>query len=453
MGLSDSACYAMMKIRNLWNNGKYMSEAVLQNKNWMGRFLLIAVGQTVSLIGSSAVQFALIWWLASETGSPLMMSFASLAAFVPQMLLGPFAGVWIDRLKRKNIIISADLFQGAVALAFAFFFISGTPPFWSVFVVLGIRAIGGVFHTPAIQSAIPMLVPQDQLMRANSWSQFMQSGAFMLGPVLGAAMYAALPLWIILLSDLVGAVAACITVAAVKIPDPPRTDEAPHFFRELKEGAIAFLRDKKLTITAAASVLTMVFFMPVGSFYPLMTSDHFNATAWHAGVVEFVYAGGMMACALALSWFKPKNKFRVIHIALVGMGTTILLCGILPPTMTAFWIFVVLCGLMGASGNLYNIPFVAYIQETMPYEAMGRVFSLIGSVSSIAMPLGLIIAGPVAEKYGIALWFVIAGVVMIAIATTSAVFVLPHNKQSVLKPTMPDETDAMQQCSDNGELK
>lgn len=74
----------------------------------------------------------------------------------------------------------------------------------------------------------------------------MQSGAFMLGPVLGAAMYAALPMWLILLSDLVGAVAASLTVASVKIPDPPHTEtEKPHFFREMREGAAVFFAGQK----------------------------------------------------------------------------------------------------------------------------------------------------------------------------------------------------------------
>ena len=90
--------------------------------NWKRNFLTIAGGQTVSLIGSAAVQFSLIWWLASETGSPIMMSIAGVFAFLPQLILGPFVGVWVDRLSRKTVIIAADLFIGLVALVFALVF-------------------------------------------------------------------------------------------------------------------------------------------------------------------------------------------------------------------------------------------------------------------------------------------------------------------------------------------
>jgi len=112
---------------------------------WRRKFLTIAVGQTVSLVGSSAVQFAMIWWMAKETASPMMMSMAGLVAFLPQLILGPFAGVWIDRMRRKYVVIAADLFIGLVAAGFAVFFAAGSPPVWTVCLVLGIRAVGRYF--------------------------------------------------------------------------------------------------------------------------------------------------------------------------------------------------------------------------------------------------------------------------------------------------------------------
>lgn len=196
-----------------------------QTLKWKKNFFIIAIGQSFSLIGSSAVQFALMWWLASETSSPMVLAISGLAAFLPQILLGSFAGVWIDRLKRKVIVICADLFIGFTALLFALYFLIGNPPYWSAFIVIGVRSIGNVFHTPAIQSIIPMLVPKDKLIKANGWSQFMESGAFMLGPALGAVMYSAFPFPIILLSDFIGAVIASITVGIIKIPEIEREEK------------------------------------------------------------------------------------------------------------------------------------------------------------------------------------------------------------------------------------
>lgn len=378
---------------------------------WKQKFFTIAIGQAISLIGSSAVQFALIWWLASETGSPMVMAVSGLAAFLPQIFLGPFAGVWVDRLKRKYVIICADLFMGLVAVVFAIVLWTGHPPYWSACAVLGIRAIGNVFHTPAIQSVIPQLVPTDKLLKANGWSTFLQSGAFMLGPVLGAAMYAALPLPAVLLTDFAGALAASITVAVIKIPEPVHENQhLPHFMREMKEGALAVMKDRKLLRLMAAGTVSMVFFLPLASYYPLMSSTYFKASPWYGSMVEILYAAGMMICAALFgSLGKSGNKIRISYFGLAGIGITSFICGILPPDMWAWYVFAVTCMFMGGCGSIFNIPCMAYLQENIPKEAQGRAFSLIGSLFSLAMPVGLLISSPVAQRFGVTMWFLAAG--------------------------------------------
>ena len=395
----------------------------MQPPHWRRSFFTVIAGQTVSLLGSSAVQFSLIWWLASETASPMMLAFSGLLAFLPQMLLGPFAGVWIDRLKRKTVLIGADLFTGLVATAFAaMFFVMEQPPYCTACVALGLRAVGGVFHTPAMQATIPLLVPREELVRAGGWGQFLQSGSFMLGPVIGAAMYAALPLPVILLTDLFGALVAALAVALVRLPELPlrRDAAAPNVLRELKEGAAVYARDRKLCFMTACITIGLVFFLPLSSFYPLMTSDYFQGTAWQGSLVELLYAAGMMLSALLTGMLgRMQNKLAWVHLGLLGIGATSLLCGLLPPTAFGYWAFAVLCMLMGASGNLYGIPYTAYLQETIPPELQGLAFSLMGSVMSFAMPIGLLISGPVAEAYGVPLWCALTGAVFLLTTAVS----------------------------------
>jgi DHA3 family macrolide efflux protein-like MFS transporter len=382
------------------------------NNHWKRIFYTIAAGQAVSYIGSSAVQFALIWWLTKETGSALMLSLAGLFAYLPQALLGPFAGVWVDRLKRKTVMIAADLFTGLVALVFAGAFFVGSPPYWAACLVLGIRAIGSVFHSPALQAAIPLLVPQEELVRANSVNQFIFVGSFMLGPVIGAAMFAVWPMEIILLSDLAGALAACLAISVVKIPELERkTQEAKYFFREMKEGLLIFLEDKKLFSLTVFSMMVFLFIMPLGSLYPLMVNGYFGGTAWHLSIVQIIYGIGMMAGAALIGGIGKKitNKIAVSISGLFLYAITALLCGILPPTTAALWIFAAICLVMGSGNNIFSIPFYTYMQETIPSEKQGRAFSLVGCLMSLTQPFGLLIAGPVAEIFGVAFYFIIAG--------------------------------------------
>ena len=161
-----------------------------KNSRWKKSFFTIVLGQAVSLIGSSGVQFALIWWLAEQTSSPLIMGIAGIAAFLPMTLLSPFAGVAADRYSRKAICIASDMSAGILALIYAILLYFADLPVSSVLLVLFLRGIGGTFQQPAMQAIIPQLVPQDQLMKANGWIQLISSGSFILGPVVGALLYA-----------------------------------------------------------------------------------------------------------------------------------------------------------------------------------------------------------------------------------------------------------------------
>lgn len=412
-----------------------------KNKNtsrWKARFFTITAGQTVSLIGSSAVQFALIWWLASETQSPMILGISGLAAFLPITFLSPIAGVWADRFNRKTICICADLFIGLSALVFAGFMWKYKVPSQYVILVLFLRGIGDTFHQPSIRAIVPQLVPPESLVNANGWSQFMQSGAFMLGPVLGAALLAALPMPIILLTDTLGAVAASAMLGVVKIPALEKTGSGEHhkiqekgsFFRELKEGAQVYLEDPKLLILMSAQTLSMVFFLPLSSFYPLMTSSYFKLGPWHASAVELAFAMGMLISSLLLgSFIKIKNKLKTAYLGLLGVGLTSALCGLVPPAMWGWWAFAILCGLLGASGNIHSIPTIAYMQETIPPEKMGRAFSLLGMAGSLAMPVGLLIASPVAERIGVHMWFLVTGIAILLI-TVWAVAAQRANKKT-----------------------
>lgn len=383
--------------------------------NWKKSFLIIAAGQTVSLIGSSAVQFSLIWWLAIQTDSPLILSLAGLTAFLPQFFLGPFAGVWIDRMRKKTVVITADLFIGLVSGGFALLYFTAEPKYWLVFLILGIRAVGTVFHTPAMQALVPRLVPVEELLRANGWSQFIQSGAFMLGPVLGGIMYSALPMWVILLTDLLGAAAACATVAFVNVADDTASPAAKtDFFEELKEGVVVFLDSKILRSVLIVTFISMVFFMPLSSLYPLMTSSYFKLGPVYGSIVEFGYALGMLLISLVMGRLGERfHKVKLAYFGLLILGVTSVICGILPkdPVMF-FWIFAVSCTVMGAGANFYGIPLTAYMQETIPPEKMGRAFSLWGTVMSLAMPLGLLISGPVSERLGVSFWFFVSGLII-----------------------------------------
>ena len=176
-----------------------------KTKNWKKNFFTIYIGQAFSLLSSSAVQFSIIWWITVQTGSALALTIASVVGLLPQAIIGPFAGVWVDQYNRKAIMIIADctVAISSLMLGIAFFF--GTPSMIFVYGILFIRALGETFHKPAMQAMIPQLVPESELTKAGGLGQMVSSGCTMIGPMLGALLMSITTLQYVMLVDIIGA--------------------------------------------------------------------------------------------------------------------------------------------------------------------------------------------------------------------------------------------------------
>lgn len=390
---------------------------MLKEQKWKSKFLLVALGQAVSLLGSHGVQFALIWWMAEQTSSPLVLGMSGLVAYLPMTLFSPLAGIAADRYNRKFISIFSDMAMGVAALLYAVLLYFFDLPVWTVFIMLCVRGIGSTFQQPAIQSIIPQLVPADQLVKTNGWMQLMNAGSFLLGPVIGAVLYGAFPLSVVLMSDVIGAILASLALAVVKVPKLEKhLSEHESMINQFQEGLAVFKEDRKLFYIIVAEALCMFFYAPLSAFYPLMTSDYFNLSAMHGSAVELSFAVGMIVSSLLFSSvLKIERKIRVSYIGLFGMGITSAVCGIIPPVFIGWLFFACMCACLGASGNVHMIPLTAYIQETVAAEKMGRAFSVLTLISSATMPIGLLFSSPIAEKVGVSAWFLLSGISMIVI--------------------------------------
>lgn len=403
-----------------------------KNKKWKSQFIVVALGQAISMLGSQGVQFALIWWLAEKTSSPLMLGISGIVAYLPMSLFSPIAGIAADRYNRKFISIFSDMTMGMIALIYAVLLFFLDLPVWTVFVMLCVRGIGSTFQQPAIQSIIPQLVPKDQLVKTNGWMQLLNSGSFLLGPVIGASLYAIFPMSVVLMSDVVGAILASVALAVVKIPKLEKTEnEKQRFVTEIKEGLQVFREDKKLFYIVIAEALCMFFYAPLSSFYPLMTSDYFDLSAMYGSAVELSFAIGMIVSSLLFSSvLKVERKIRVSFIGLLGMGIASVICGVIPPVYIGWFFFAASCMCLGVAENVHRIPLTAYIQETVAPKKMGRAFSVLTLISSVPMPVGLLFSSPIAEKVGVNVWFFISGLCMLTLTTLVLIrYAAKHRRQ------------------------
>ncbi|MGE5437857.1 MAG: MFS transporter, partial [Syntrophothermus sp.] len=179
--------------------------------NWKKTFLIIWSGQAFSLITTALVQFSIIFWITKETGSATVLSFAAIAAILPNIIFGPFIGVWVDRYSRKMIMVLSDYFIAFFSLVAAVLFYYNVIEVWHIYVLLVLRSAGSAFYMPAMQAVTPLLAPEEQLMRVNSVNQSLFSASNIAGPALGAVLISFFSMEVIMLSDVLGAVIASST--------------------------------------------------------------------------------------------------------------------------------------------------------------------------------------------------------------------------------------------------
>lgn len=383
--------------------------------NWKQSFALIFSGQIFSILTSFMVQFAIIWHLTETTGSAGVLMIAGLAGFLPQALLGPFVGVWLDRWNRKATMMAADSVIALSSLLLGAYYLWGEPSLWIVCVILFIRSAASSFHAPAFQAAIPLLAPKDQLTRVAGWHQLVFSSSSVLGPALGIAVYSAFSLGTVLLLDVAGALIANIMLLLVKIQQPkPERVQAPSFRKEFAIGWRAFLSAKPVVTITVASAVFGIMFMPLAMLFPLMTLEHFGRGGYSASLIEAVFGIGMILGGALLSVYASRWKDSTyMCISLLAIGLTCLLCGIIGKD--AFVVFAVLSFFMGAAAPLFHGPFMAMIQKSYEPEKLGRVISFVTSLGMLTSPIGLALAGPVAERFGVQVWFFWSGIVVILI--------------------------------------
>jgi DHA3 family macrolide efflux protein-like MFS transporter len=190
-------------------------------EKWFRTYFTIWVGQFVSMLTSYAVNFAVIIWLSLEMQSAEVLAYAGIAGLLPQALIGPFAGVFIDRLNRKKVMIYSDLFIAFSTFLMILVLKQGYQDLILIYILLGLRSIGSAFHSPAMQAITPLIVPEDDLLRVAGINQLLQSVSSIAGPALGALAITYLPISEVLYLDIIGAAGAIISLSLVIIPSLP----------------------------------------------------------------------------------------------------------------------------------------------------------------------------------------------------------------------------------------
>jgi DHA3 family macrolide efflux protein-like MFS transporter len=383
---------------------------------WAPRFFTVWGGQVFSLFGSALVQFALVWYLTQQTGSATVLAAATLAALLPQIVLGPFVGALVDRWNRRIVMILADGFIALVTLGLVILFAIGKIQIWHIYVVVALRSLGGAFQSPAMQASTSLMVPDKHLSRVAGMNQTLQGAINIIAPPTGALLMTTLPMQGILFIDITTAILAISPLFFIPIPQPVRMNgdkpmaeaEKSNFLQDVRAG-LAYVGAWP-GLMAILIMATMINFLltPAGSLMPLLVTKHFGLGALQFGVMDSVWGFGVIAGGLILSiWGGFKSKIVTSLCGIIGIGLGILLVGMAPSNLFALALVGYL--ISGFTNPIANGPLFALIQSTVRPDMQGRVMSLIMSAAMAMSPLSLLVAGPISDWLGIRIWFWIGG--------------------------------------------
>ncbi|MCB1054798.1 MAG: MFS transporter [Acidobacteria bacterium] len=379
----------------------------------MSRFLALIFGQTASQLGSGLTSFALGVWMFETSGSATRFALVAFFAMVPQLFVMPLAGHLADRWSRKGTMIVGDGIAGVLTLVLFLVFHFGLETYWIIYLVVGISAASTAVQQVGFQASVAMLVPRDQLGRANGLVQLGRSISMLFSPLAAGYLLGILGVDGILSIDLVTMVLAVGTVALVRFPamgvrpeeaaaagaakddaaaEPAETGPPARKPSAFAEGW-AYLRQRRglLGLLAAFSCVNFCLGSVEALLTPLVLS---MADETVLGQVLFFAGAGMLTGGLLLStWGGPRRRVRGIMILVALEGLVLVVCGSQPAVIfvtTAAFLFMVMTPMVAGTSQ-------ALWQSKVELELQGRVFAVRQTLAMASLPLAYLTAGPLAD--------------------------------------------------------
>jgi DHA3 family macrolide efflux protein-like MFS transporter len=421
-------------------------------------FIIIWLGQTVSLVGSGLTGFALGVWVYQTTGSATQFALIAVCTALPRIGLSPLAGALVDRWDRRWAMIIGDSGAALGTLAIALLFFSNQLEVWHIYLATAFSSAFSTLQWPAYAAITPLLVSKKNLGRANGLAQFGRAASEILAPALAGVLVLAIQVQGVILIDAATFIFAVATLLLVRVPHPPSTTEKKTgrgtLWREMVYGWI-YLKARPGLMGLLIFLATVNFFW--GMLAVLITPMVLSFTSADAlGVIISVAGLGMLAGSLVMTaWGGPRRRIYGVLGFEMFSAISFVLMGWRP----SGWLIA-----LGAFTAHFAIAIIfasnqALWQSKVAPEVQGRVFATQQTVAQAAMPLAFLIAGPLADYVfnpwlmprgiltgsvgpfigigpgrGIALLFIVMGLVKFGVALTG--FLNSHIRQ--VEDELPD---------------
>lgn len=381
---------------------------IFKNKD----FMLLWLGQLVSLLGNNMHSLAVMWYVLEKTGSTVKTGITLVFTVLPMVLLSPITGALADRWDRKKIIVISDFVNGVLVGIIFLLIHMNSLEIWMLYLLSAFMSVSKAFFGPAIGAAVPSIVKKDNLIKANSLTQMTRYGTSIFGPIIGGVFIALIGIPGLFLLDSISYILSSISECFIKIPKinekKDDNETSASILDDIKEGVEFALKNKELLHFIIVGGFIINFFLaPLSMTITVFSRDILKLGSEGAGIL----LGAIGIGGLIISFLTPIINKKVGHYTLTFIGLT---CEgislILFSLSTNFYAAIASLFLMGLSVGICNISLSTVFQTLIPNHMMGRVGSSLGIITGITPPLGIFLAGILLERFSIPNITLISGI-------------------------------------------
>lgn len=377
-------------------------------------FFFLQFSQIFTLLGSSIVRFALIWWITIETENPIFLSVMFFLAFIPQVTITPFIGVLVDKYSRKYIILVADSLQAFVTFILYIVFSINAQNVIFIFIIYTIRSVLQILHLPTYYAIIPTIVPKEKLNRVNGINHLTIGLISLIGPIFSALLIEIYSIKDIFLIDIFTFLIALIPLIIIKIPRnvsiKSEEENDSSLIKNLKSGILEIKKVPGLFSLIFLAILFNFLIRPIMLLMPYYIYVIHSGTALDLSLVFIFYNLGNISAAILNSLKKQwKHKVNLIILGLIGIFISNFFIIFAP--IGLFLLMGLGLFIQGFLMSPINTIYLTLLQTVVPKNKVGRIISIDHTLSMAINPIGTIIAGPLAEMIGTRLlYFLFAGI-------------------------------------------
>lgn len=405
---------------------------------WNRNFIMVVVGQIISLFGNAIIRFALPLYLLNETESAALFGIVTACAFIPMIVLAPIGGILADRVNKRNIMVVLD-FSTAI-LVLAIIILLGKINLvalllCALFILYGINGA----YQPAVQASIPILLSGENIMQGNSVINLVSSFAGLVGPVIGGALFGFYGIMPILYVSIFCFLISAIMEIFIQIPfqrKPARGNIFAIGYGDLKESFRYMYREQPVIMqfSLAVAAINMILSSLVIIGLPVIITqmlgfDGETANRFY-GYAESVFAMGSLCGGMGAGLFAQKTKAKNGYLLLLYDALTLIPIGIAimvtMQTMISYIIILISCFFMALLSTLFSIQIMSYLQMIVPVDLIGKVISCAMCIGMCASPIGQAMYGGLFEVFGervFALFFAAALLIVILAVSMKRAFI------------------------------